>query len=146
MARGANQWFKIVSSSLSYIIHCSSKFKKSLFQKNILLHVAPPFEATYFVHNDIDRNEYNNIDPEYHCKSWKYNSIDWWIWFNKKNLLIIEDTYFTNMNKTKKTILDRHSCNCTHKSISKMLTTQDIFNVPHAPHGFTPHGRCPPLE
>ena len=101
---------------------------KSLILKNILLHIEPPFEAIYLVHNDVDTQEYNNIDLEYIDNT--IPSIDEFD-STRKNLLIIEDIDFKNMNKAQKTILDRHmGTNSTHKNISIMLTAQDGFNVP----------------
>ena len=80
------------------------------------------------MHNDVETQEYNNIDPTY-----LDNVIPNIEEFDptKKNILIIEDVDYRNMPKSEKTILDRHmGCNSTHKNISIMMTAQDGFNIP----------------
>ena len=80
------------------------------------------------VHNDLETEEYNNIDLTYVDDV--IPTIDEFD-STKKKLLIIEDIDYRNMPKSEKTLLDRHmGCNSTHKNISIMMTAQDGFNLP----------------
>ena len=101
---------------------------KSLILKNVLIHVDPPFEAIYLVHNDVDTSEYSTVDianldnviPQID----EFDSTN-------KTLLIIEDIDYRNMKRSDKTILDRHmGTNSTHKNITIMMTAQDGFSIP----------------
>ena len=78
---------------------------KSLILKNIMVQTQPPFEKIYLVHNDVETQEYNNIDLEY-----LDNAIPSIEEFDptRKNLLIIEDIDYKNLPKAEKSMLDRH--------------------------------------
>ena len=76
----------------------------------------------------MDTKEYDDIDLEY-----LDNVIPTIDEFDttKKNLLIIEDIDYKNMNRNTKSILDRHmGTNSTHKNISIRMTCQDSFSIP----------------
>jgi len=94
---------------------------------NILLHKNPPFERKIIFHNYPSTKEYNNIDAKYVEELPNIDDIDAEI----RNIIIIEDVDYRNLNKNQKSLLDRYfGVFSTHHNISIMITAQDAFSIP----------------
>jgi len=94
---------------------------------NILLHKKPPFERVIIFHNDPSTKEYQNIDAEYIEELMDIDEIDPEV----RNIIIIEDVDYKNLNRNQRSLLDRYfGVFSTHHNISIMLTSQDAFSVP----------------
>ena len=94
---------------------------------NVLLHKQPPFERIIIFHNDPSTQEYQSIDAEYVEELLPIEEVDG----NVKNLIIIEDVDYKNLNKNQRSLLDRYfGVFSTHHNISIILTCQDPFSCP----------------
>ena len=101
---------------------------KSLMVKNTLLRQNPPFDRIICVHcSPHMTHEYDDCDFEMRGDLPDKDEID----PDEKNLIILEDLNFKDMNKTDKAKLNRlMGMWSTHHSISVYTTTQDFFELP----------------
>ena len=102
---------------------------KSTVCKNILLRQDPPFEEVFVIHLDADfTEEYEDIGEDVIMLD-SIPSPQTWSG-KKKSLVILDDLEFKGMSKEQKANLDRlFGYVSTHKNISVLCCTQDIFNI-----------------
>ena len=99
---------------------------KTLVVKNLLLHKQPIYDNIYIYHNDPSSKEYDEIEAIHLEEIPPIDEFD----ENEKNLFILEDISFKDLNKAQKALIDRYfGCWSTHH-ISVWATFQDPFSCP----------------
>lgn len=101
---------------------------KTLIIKNILLHADPPFEEVFVVHCDAEfTKEYDDVEATMLSEIPAPEEWEGLV----KTLVIIDDIELTQMKKDQKRNLDRlFGFVSTHKNISVLLTSQEVFSIP----------------
>jgi ABC-type proline/glycine betaine transport system ATPase subunit len=95
--------------------------------KNILVRADPVFESCTVVHCDADTEEYADIGAEVVTSIPSLDRFD----RETKNLLIIDDISFKNLDGEERQNLDRlFGYVSTHKNVSIMLTSQVFHSIP----------------
>jgi ABC-type phosphate/phosphonate transport system ATPase subunit len=95
--------------------------------KNILVRADPPFETVTVVHCDEFTEEYADVGATVLTQVPSLDHFD----RELKNLLIIDDISFKNLDPEEKKLLDRcFGYISTHKNVSIMLTSQVFHSIP----------------
>ena len=102
---------------------------KSTIVKNLLLRGEPDFAKMYVIHADVDgTSEYDD------CKAVLLPEIPEpqdWPNDGEKKLVVVDDIDVKRLGRQQMTALDRlFGYVSTHKNISCILCSQDVFNVP----------------
>lgn len=109
------------------IISARPNSGKTSVIKNIIVRADPEFDSITVCHCDPDTLEYNDIGAEITTTIPDLESFDRDI----KNLLIIDDISFKNLNKEEHENLDRlFGYTSTHRNLSIMLTSQTFHVIP----------------
>jgi hypothetical protein len=113
----------------SFVMICSGirNSGKSTVIKNIILHQSPEFERIVLVHCDPETKEYDDMSAEIITQIPAPSEFD----PSMKNLLIIDDMEYKQMDKDQKRNLDR-LCGyaSSHRSVSVIATAQDAYSLP----------------
>tara|TARA_R110000744_G_scaffold206441_4_gene325028 strand:+ start:1048 stop:1767 length:720 start_codon:yes stop_codon:yes gene_type:complete len=102
---------------------------KTNFIHNVIMRADPPFEKIYVFHPDPESREYAMLGN--HVEMLDSMPSKLFCDPKLKNLLILDDIEYKNLNKEDKASFDRLSgYTSTHRNCSLMITSQDAINVP----------------
>jgi hypothetical protein len=103
---------------------------KTNFIHNVILRANPPFEKIYVFHPDaFESKEYSVLGD--HVQMLDSMPDKLFCDPSIRNLLILDDIEYKNLNKIDKGSLDRLTgYTSTHRNLCVLLTAQDSYNVP----------------